>query len=190
MKQFERITTDYVEAEDRVRMVGTLPGNEVVQAWITQRLLQRLVLALVQWLQKQGQKQGQGQGAEVRAPDALRTEVMQGFAQQAARARMTPQPPVRAAPGEAAWLVSSVDVAQHPQAVRLTFKGTRSGGAADAAVPEAVELGTLTLAPEPLRQWLNILFDNYRKAEWPLQAWPDWVSESAHTEPPGPVLMH
>lgn len=186
MKQFERITTDYVEAEDRVRMVGTLPGNEVVQAWLTQRLLQRLVLALVQWLQKQGQ----GPGAEVRTPDVLRTEVMQGFAQQAARARMTPQPPVRAAPGEAAWLVCSVDVAQHAQAVRLTFKGMRSGGAASGSVADAVELGTLTLAPEPLRQWLNILFDNYRKAEWPLQAWPDWVSESAHTEPPGPVLMH
>ena len=77
-----------------------------------------------------------------------------------------------------------MDVAQHPQALWLTFKGTRS---CDEGV---VVLGTLTLEPQPLRQWLNILYDNYRRAGWPLQAWPDWVTESAPDGTQAPALVH
>lgn len=176
MKHFERITTEYVDAEDRICMAGTLSDGEVVQAWFTQRLLQRLVPALVQWLQ--------AQDAGPTGPDALRAEVMHGFAQQAARAQLSPQHPVLPVPGDAVWLVYAVDVARHPRAVRLTFKGTRSGEADVAA------LGALTLAPQPLRQWLNILYDNYRKAAWPLQAWPDWVSDSAPAAISVPTHVH
>ena len=180
MKRFERVTTEYIEAEDRFRMAGTLPGDGVVLAWFTQRLLQRLVPALVQWLNAQDGGQD-GAGPKV---DTMRAEVMHGFAQQAARAQMTAQPPVLAAAGHAAWLVCSVDVAQHPQAVWLTFKGTREGE------DGVVVLGTLTLAPQPLRQWLNILYDNYCRAGWPLQAWPEWVAEGALGGMSEPTLVH
>lgn len=179
MKRFERVTTEYIDTEDRLRLAATLPGNEVVVAWLTQRLLQRMVPVLVQWLHAQAAPDGAGPKV-----DAMRAEVMQGFAQQAARAQMTAQPPVLAAAGQAPWLVCSVDVAQHPQALWLTFKGTRS---CDEGV---VVLGTLTLEPQPLRQWLNILYDNYRRAGWPLQAWPDWVTESAPDGTQAPALVH
>ncbi|AFU44366.1 hypothetical protein C380_03205 [Acidovorax sp. KKS102] len=188
MKQFERITTEYVEAEDRIRMAGTLHGGELVVAWFTQRLLQRLVAALVQQLQGQGAgvPRSDGPRADMLAPDALRAQVMQGFAQQAARAKLAPQPAVLAAPDHEAWLVHEVNVAQLPQAVQLTFKGMRTGSGV-----ERTPIGVLVLAPEPLRQWLCILYDNYRKAGWPLQVWPDWVTESAVASvPAGTTLLH
>lgn len=181
MKHLDRITTEYIAAEDRIRLTATIREGETVVAWFTQRLLQRLVPTLVQWLHTQG---ADPQGAGTLRADTLRADVMHGFAQQAARARMKPQAPVRAEPGGSVWLVQSIDVAQHSQVLRLTFKGSHGTDSASTV------LGTLTLAPQPLRQWLNILFDNYRKAGWPLQAWPNWVAESGPQETPQPVVMH
>jgi len=44
-----------------------------------------------------------------------------------------------------------------------------------------VQQAVLTLRPQPLRQWLNILHDAYRKADWPATVWPDWVRDAAPT---------
>lgn len=39
-------------------------------------------------------------------------------------------------------------------------------------------IAILQLQLKPLRHWLNILFDQYRKAQWPTSVWPAWVAES------------
>lgn len=169
MANLERITTDYIEAEDRVRLSGELGPNQALVIWLTQRLLQRLVPVLLQWLERGG------------AGDALRAEVMQGFAQQAARAELTPQKPVRVAPESTAWLALSVNLKQYEKAVSLSFKGAREGQEA-----------TLLLADKLLRQWLSILYRAYRKAGWPQDQWPEWLQESsAPPSPPGQgSLLH
>lgn len=77
----QRVTTQYVDAEDRIRLSGEVLGGEVVVWWLTQRLLERLVPLLVQWLQ----------GRDGGAPWA---EVTQAFALQAAQAALEQQKPV------------------------------------------------------------------------------------------------
>lgn len=71
---------------------------------------------------------------------------------------------------------------QHPQAVGFFFKGAGDGAA------DVFELGVL--APEPLRQWLNILHHNDRSSGWPMQVWPDAVTHSVPAPATGPVLVH
>lgn len=165
MMKLKRLTTEYVDFEDRIRLTGEASAGERVVLWLPQRLLQRMLPVLLGWLEPQ-------------AGQAPHTEVLQGFAQQAARAELPLQAPVTAEAGSAGWLVHSVDITQTPQAVRLTF--------CDAAGRAA----TVTLATKPLRQWLNIVHDAYSKAEWPRGVWPEWVREGAASNGQSDVVLH
>lgn len=165
MSQLSRVTTQYVETEDRLRLTGSAAAGEVQTVWLTQRLLLRLLPVLLQWLE--------GHGA-----DTLQAEVMQSFAQQAAQAELTPQAPVRADAGAPAWLAMTVDVTRTQQAVGLTFRGADG------------EQTTVKMVPKELRQWLAIVHDAYGKAQWVPDVWPIWVSERTLPAKPPTALLH
>ena len=161
----QRITTEYIDLEDRIRLSGETKNAAPVVVWLTQRVVQRLLPALLQWLERQN-------------ADTSRAEILHSFAQQAAEAELTPQTPVRAGAGSTAWLVLSVDIAQSDQAVSLTFRGADGQDA------------SLALAAKPLRQWLAIVHDAYLKAEWSLDVWPEWVRESTLPARQQAVVLH
>jgi len=146
----QRITTEYIDLEDRIRLSGETENAETVVVWLTQRLLERLQPALLQWLEQQN-------------ADTSHAEMLHGFAQQIAEAGLTPQMPVRADANSTAWLALSVDITQSEQAVSLTLRGADGQDV------------NLTLAANPLRQWLAILHAAYCKAGWPLAVWPEWI---------------
>lgn len=156
----ERVTTRYSVAQDRICLAGELPGGSPVVLWLTQRLLRRLLPPLLAWLQEQGG------AAHAVMGQALYADALQGFAQQAARAQLQPQAPVQVPEGSLSCLVERVDMGRSPEAVRLVFRDAQGVVAA------------MVLHPQPLRQWLSILFDAWQQAEWPLEVWPDWLRES------------
>lgn len=154
MPDIQRMTTLFNAAEDRFQLVVELDDGKVVELWLTQRLLQRLLPALLKWLQEQ-------------APaDKQHAEVLHDFAQQAAREAHGSQSPVQASSDSEVErrLIQSMDVIPAAGLLRLVFKDRESQAA------------TLSLQALPLRQWLNILYDGYALAGWPLQVWPDWMS--------------
>jgi len=166
MAELQRITTHYSETQDRIRLAGELGGGEAsVVLWLSQRLVQRLLPILLH-------------GVTGRDNDAPYSEMLHSFAQQSARAALTPEPPVRADQAETEWLVHSVVVNHFVEAMRLTFKGADD------------QQATLTLAVQPLRQWLNILYDAFAKAGWPLDQWPQWIQESMLEVHPTAVQLH
>ena len=156
----ERVTTRYSVKQDRICLAGELPGGSPVVLWLTQRLLRRLLPPLLVWLQEQGG------AAHAVMGQALYADALQGFAQQAARAQLQPQAPVQVPEGSLSCLVERVDMGRSPEAVRLVFRDAQGVVAA------------MVLHPQPLRQWLSILFDAWQQAEWPLEVWPDWLRES------------
>lgn len=156
----ERVTTRYSVAQDRICLAGELPGGSPVVLCLTQRLLRRLLPPLLVWLQEQGG------AAHAVMGQALYADALQGFAQQAARAQLQPQAPVQVPEGSLSCLVEGVDMGRSPEAVRLVFRDAQGVVAA------------MVLHPQPLRQWLSILFDAWQQAEWPLEVWPDWLRES------------
>lgn len=162
MADLQRITTEYIESEDRIRLSGELAPQATVVLWLTQRLVNRLLPHLLGWLEQQT-----GQGAM--------GDLFQGFAQQAAMANLEQQPPVQSAPQSQAWLVHAVNLTAAAEGVRLTFRC-----AGDASPPDGSDAVGLTLHAQALRQWLGILHTQYRKADWPLTGWPDWLMEG-HT---------
>lgn len=147
----QKITTEYVEHEDRVRLAGDQGGQDAVIIWLTQRLLQRLVPVLLEHL-------------GLSAVSAQETDILQSFAQQAALAELHHESPVQAEVGSLVYLPSKVDIRKTSELVRLEFSCEQSP-------PVIFELGATTL-----RQWLAILHGQYIRAGWPLDVWPEWIS--------------
>lgn len=162
MGTLQRITTEYDEREDRIRVSGELADGRTVVLWLTQRLLNRLVPHLTAWLARQV-----APASSIPSVQAIHQDIVQSFAQQAARAQLAPEPPVRASSPMASWRVDSVDIAQGEDAVALTFKG------------EAGEQVLVTLSAQPLRQWLGIVYEQILRGQWPTTAWPAWMQADA-----------
>jgi hypothetical protein len=165
MSSLHRLTTEYVEAEDRIRITGELtnsaddgPTSPTVVLWLTQRLLNRLLPHLFSWLEQHDTPQGWSE------------EAVQSFAQQAAVAALQAQAaePVCSAAQSPSWLVHSLQLTSTPEQLQLHFP---------AAAQQPTERISLTLAAQPLRQWLHIVYDLYVRAGWPLALWPLWLVE-------------
>lgn len=155
MNELQRITTEYIEAEDRLRLAGQVAEGQPVVLWLTQRLLLRLVPHLCGWLEKQTSA-----GAPV--------EIVQGFAQQAALASLESAEPVRPPEETVGALVLSVDLTTSARLLVMQFK-IETGG-------EAV--ASLAFEARPLRQWLGIVHGRWLAAGWPAGPWPDWLVEA------------
>lgn len=183
MCTLKKLTIDYVAVEDRVRLSGACEQGGQLGIWLTRRLLDRLVPVLLDWVERQATDvPGRASPALTDRQGTLdrqlpRAEPLHGFAQQAARQRLKPQAPVRPRADDARWLAVAVDIQRGRQGVRLVVRG-----AADS------ERAEFPLAVTPLRSWLNILHDAYRKADWPLDVWPDWVRDAA--TPPRAAVRH
>mgnify|MGYP001203905552 CR=1 FL=1 len=164
--ELQRITSEYVEAEDRMRLTGDTEQGEAQLLWISQRLMIRLVTHLLKWLENQGVAN------LASAPENEQAkEMVQGFAQQTAEATLTPEPPVQSKADSKSWLVHEIDINTFPEAVQLLFKDSTRDQA------------SLILQTEHLRQWLSIIHGQWVKAEWPMSIWPQWMHESLTTGP-------
>lgn len=150
--ELQRVTTEYVPVEDRIRISGETADGATIVLWLTQRLLNLLVPRLTSGLERLDS-----------ASDAL----LQEFAQQAAEASLPPQPAVEATAPAASWRVDSVDILSGAEGAALTFR-SEDGGAA-----------RLSMATEHLRQWLGILRRQYGAAGWTDRIWPDWMDEAS-----------
>lgn len=151
MAMLTRITTDYSELQDRLKLSGEVDGGETQIVWVSQRLAQRLFRAVLKWVYEIG-------GASVSA------EVMQEFSQQAALAEQKQLKDVVVSTEAAEWLAHSIDLTTSKDALSLVFKNI-DGQDAQMAFSEA-----------QVRQWLSIVVRAYEKAEWPMDIWPEWLS--------------
>ena len=176
--KLQRITSIYSDVEDRFRITGEVSAESTRCLWLTQRLLLRLVPHILEWLNEIARAEGKG--------DLGQAELMQDFAQQAAKARLEPQAAVpvptmpdpnaaiETTPGaatagqqEAIWLVKEVDISKSTNGIlTLTFKHESANGV------------QLAMAPIELRQWLIILHSQWLQAGWPAAIWPEWVDTS------------
>lgn len=105
MQALQRITTEYDEHEDRLRLSGELSDGSSVLLWLTQRLLYRILPHLTQWL---GQHDAGAAGNAVGLWQD--SDWIQGFAQQAAQAQLAPSPPVRTSASTASWRVDRAHI--------------------------------------------------------------------------------
>jgi hypothetical protein len=170
MIHLQRITTEYVDTEDRMRLSGEVEENVSIVLWLTQRLLAQLITHLLGLIEKQSLDMATTDSAN----PAPASSLMQGFAQQAAQAELAPEVPVQAADSAQSWLVLEVDFSLSPEgALVLVFK--RDAGTA--ALQKDAAKATLKVEAKQLRQWLGIVHAQWQQAGWPLTLWPTWMDE-------------
>lgn len=162
--QIERVTVEYVAAEDRIRLSAAVPGDGPVGLWLTRRLIVRLLPPLLQWLEQQ----------TAHLPYA---ELAQAWAQGAALEALSPQPAVPPAGTERSWLVTEVDLVCNAESLVLRLRGASAHSA------------EISFCAQTLRQWLGILRDHCAQAEWPLDGWPEWIAGARAPAPP-PRHLH
>lgn len=174
MLELQRITTEYVDTEDRLRLAGETQDGVRLVLWLTQRLLLRLVPHVLHWLEQQVASDSPAYFPPEQA------EVVNSFAQQVAQAISPALPAVQITQITEDWLVHSIDLTSAAEILILRFKG---------AAPEAQAQFSVTA--QLLRQWLNVLHGQCAKGEWLMTVWPTWLEATA---PCGaavlPVTMH
>ena len=74
-----RLTTDYVDAEDRLRLSGEVADSTPVAMWLTQRLALRVLPALLQWLDGQTGGGPQDAAGSRSSAEELRKQVVHSF---------------------------------------------------------------------------------------------------------------
>lgn len=158
--ELTRITTIYVDTEDRMGLVGEDEVGEHQKLWLTQRLLNRLVERLLGWLPQSH-------------------EGIQEIAQQVAQAKHEPEHPVIASPECLDWLVQEIDLVPSQDVIGLVFKSESGEYVAMVRFNEI-----------SLRQWLDILFRQYQHAEWLGVDWPSWFVPKVELGLPEGVAVH
>lgn len=156
--KLEKITLTYVDEEDRIQLSAQTPEGEVVVLWLTQRLGNRLIAVLRDWLLKQVQA-------------GVNSDVLHQFEQQAAQQARASETAVVASPHSYAWLINRVDVSYSPTQMTLIFKGK-----------DEAESAQMTLVNTAMRQWFDIMYRVYQRAQWQCVDWPLWMHQ-LNTEP-------
>ena len=126
MLLMHKMTSEFVEDEDRVRLTGELKEGGTVVIWLTQRLLTRLLPHLFKWL-------------ETQSGNNLPAELVLSFAQQAARAELSPEPPVKSDQNTQTWLAHAVDIMAEPAGLRLRFRSVQQEQAEVSLQPQQLE---------------------------------------------------
>ena len=161
MISLQRITSEYIKSEDRIRLTAISEAEETIILWITQRLLIRLIAHFLGWLEKEA--------PEVARSSAIGNETksaLQGMAQQSAAAKLPEQSAVTANSDSAALLVKEIDIKMSEEVVLLVFKCDEAWKA------------ELSFTVQQLRQWLGMIHRLWRLAEWPVSIWPDWMDDN------------
>jgi len=131
--------------------------GEVLRFWLTQRLCRELIKGVVGYFNASSLTRT--------SSDPGHAAAVQSYFHQDARGSRKPAKPVANPPGLTS-LVAKLQLRTSSKGMVITLP--LSDGRESALAFNHVEA----------RQWLDILYQQYRVAEWPLDLWPDWIKGS------------
>ena len=161
MNKLKRITSEYIEAEDRIRIAGLTEQNKTLSLWLTMRLTSRLVAHCIALLGKHSPEL-----AKATTNDDQLKNNLQGLVQHSAEQEIVEQPAVSVTENSLSLLIKEINVTTSNGGVLMAFKENETSSY------------ELYLESNQLRQWLGMLYHIWQKAEWPLHIWPDWMDKS------------
>ena len=161
VSNLERITTEYIELEDRIRLAGLTEENQTVCIWLTMRLLKRLITHCLNLLEKNTPEL-----KETPTQNEQSREIIHNFVQQSADQQVVEETAVKVTKNSPNHLAAEIDVKSDHGGVTIIFKG------------EFSSYYVIYLNNQQLRQWLGMLHIIWQKAEWSTLVWPDWMSSS------------
>lgn len=175
-----RFTTEYIVAEDRIRLAVERQDDAVQHLWLTRRLMLRMVPELVKYLTEVAptapEMAKQGPNTSGLSDNAQRLQQMEALGQ------IAQQPPVRASEeAEAAdnLLIASLRVQMGRNGIRVSF-----------LVADGTVVLQMPFVHDALRQWLGILHMSFRKAQWADDVWPAWITAKGWDQGPDALRLN
>lgn len=163
MSILQRITTEYIDIEDRVKVSTECLDGEFVVLWFSQRMLTRLLPHMITWTQKQ---------------DIQLSHQELPLSQERDAETLSSAPAVSVSEDCPQYLVNSIDISSSPEALALCFKS-------------GIHHYTLSLKPDALLFWLEILHALWDQAEWTATPWVSWQSHmSGHRQQDKSITIH
>lgn len=169
----KRFTTEYVVAEDRIRISLEREDESIALLWLTRRLMVRLVPQIVKIFDNLPRLQ--------QAQAAPPSDNMQRRNQLDALGKLEQQSPVLGGTlpeGLETHLVTG-----------LSLRMARGGILLDFKVGENI-VQTIPFREEPLRQWLGMLHLNFTKGEWADDVWPAWITAKGWDQGPDALRLN
>ena len=177
MLTLQRITSEYVATEDRFRLSGITDTGGEVSYWITQRLLLRLLNFLLDWLESHREELERQAASDMLGP--MVTKPVKRSAQADTKVSQVPEEADESDEADeagkeesseeeqddAAELLFEADIRIAPSRITVVFK------------PRNSEHAQLSLQLDEAWQWVAIIHTLWRRAEWNLSVWPDWIEE-------------
>ena len=174
MLTLQRITSEYVATEDRFRLSGITDNGGEVSYWITQRLLLRLLNIMLDWLESHREALERQAASDMLGP--MVTKPVKRDAQADTKVSQAPEKTEKSGEAgkeespeeeqdEVAELLFEADIRISPTRITVVFK------------PRNSEHAQLSLQLDEAWQWVAILHTLWKRAEWNLSAWPDWIEE-------------
>lgn len=163
MHSLTKITTNYIETEDRFRIIGSASESNDLCFWISQRLLLRLLPPILKWTDENQLKNIQSDGASKSS--------INEFALQEARQRFAHESRPKDAPNSPTELLSTslllqeVDLKFFAQNIQLCLKHNGKN------------IASLSLTKLEARQWILIVHAQWTRSGWPMSLWPDWLTQ-------------
>ena len=158
MRKLLRITTKYIEIEDRLRMDGETSDGAAMSLWLTQRLLIRLAKKGIEFLDEQPLEL-----TKIPATDEESRSEFQSIMQQSAKTETQREDAVLVNKDSQSLIIREIDLKHSNEGIVLVFRESQEKQA------------MLVLSLKHLRQWLGILCKLWQQAEWPMDIWPNWV---------------
>ncbi|MCY3690031.1 MAG: hypothetical protein F4234_12865 [Gammaproteobacteria bacterium] len=176
MLTLQRITSEYVATEDRFRLSGITDKGGEVSYWVTQRLLLRLLNFLLDWLETHREELERQAATDMLGPVVTRSakrSAQAGENVSGEEAGGEEAEEKEAEAGESseedktatAELLFEADIRIAASRITVVFK------------PRKSEHSQLSLQLDEAWQWVAILHTLWKRAEWNLSPWPDWVEE-------------
>jgi len=168
----QRLTLSYDEREDRLLLAAQCEDGKSQGLWLTQRLTRPLVKVLLSRLDESISPGAARMGEDHRL-------AMQTWEQSAAGIGQAHAEPVTVSREGAHGLIDTVNVVCLSNGdFQLVFHW-----------PEKNAL-SFPVSATAMRQWLGILRQQYRRADWPAAGvWPAWFDAAQDTSKP-PMVVH
>ncbi len=152
----KKVTLQYIEIEDRIRMSADVEGGDSAVFWLTQRLCRMLVPKLVHHLEHSVQQ-------SVLIDKGLMLSVQQHDAEW----QQKQSEPVRICGLALSVLPGKVDLHCPAGGASIIFPLDVGG-----------ERARLQMNMVELRQWMGVVYRQFRVAGWSMEVWPKWFALS------------
>jgi len=161
MQSLKKVTSEFIDTEDRIRLSALTAEDKAVAFWMTQRLLIRLVTHLSKQIEIGSPRSGDASESEGASYSDSDRDI------QTDRESFTAESAVKIEKNIKPVLITEVDIKFGKSDLTLVLKSGNKSCA------------NISFSLSELKQWLDILYTLWHRAGWPISHWPQKLIDNS-----------